>query len=123
MKKTNAFSITSLKTTRLGLLCLTLLSATPLQGQRLSPQTVHVAGGYSKAADFSLAYNVGEQRSVFLHDRYRKYAVRRVPAGFRLSGARPSGARPVAKQYLIRGEYQTFVYSRVCGFKSSIAVG
>ena len=62
MKKANTY--TSLKTTRLGLLFLTLLSATSLQAQSLSPQTVHVAGGYAQAADFSLAYSVGEQSSI-----------------------------------------------------------
>ena len=64
MKKINAFPLTSLKSTGLGLLFLTLLSATSLQAQSLSPQTVHVAGGYAQAADFSLAYSVGEQSSI-----------------------------------------------------------
>jgi gliding motility-associated-like protein len=63
MKKVNTFT-TSLKTTRLGLLFLTLLSAASLQAQSMSPQTVHVAGGYAQAADFSLAYSVGEQSSI-----------------------------------------------------------
>jgi gliding motility-associated-like protein len=63
-KKAKAFPITSLKSSGLGLVFLTLLSATSLKGQSLSPQTVHVAGGYSKAADFSLAYSVGEQSSI-----------------------------------------------------------
>jgi gliding motility-associated-like protein len=63
-KKAKAFPISSLKSSGLGLLFLTLLSATSLQAQSLSPQTVHVAGGYSKAADFSLAYSVGEQSSI-----------------------------------------------------------
>ncbi len=48
----------------LALLFLTLLSAASLQGQSLSPQTVHVAGGYAQAADFSLTYSVGEQSSI-----------------------------------------------------------
>jgi gliding motility-associated-like protein len=64
MKKTSDYPIPTLKSTRLGLLFLMLLSATSLQGQSLSPHTVHVAGGYSKAADFSLAYSVGEQSSI-----------------------------------------------------------
>ena len=63
MKKVNTFT-TSLKTTRLGLLFLTLLSGTSLQAQSLSPLTVNSAGGYAKAADFSLAYSVGEQSSI-----------------------------------------------------------
>ncbi len=64
MKKINAYRIPSLKSTSLGLLFFTLLSATSLQAQSLSPQTVHVAGGYAQAADFSLAYSVGEQSSI-----------------------------------------------------------
>jgi gliding motility-associated-like protein len=48
----------------LALLFLTLLGTTSLQAQSLSPQSVQVAGGYSKAADFSLAYSVGEQSSI-----------------------------------------------------------
>ena len=64
MKKVNASSLPSLKSTSLGLLFLTLLSAASLQAQSLSPQTVHVAGGYAQAADFSLAYSVGEQSSI-----------------------------------------------------------
>ncbi len=46
------------------LLFLTLLSTSTLQAQSLSPQTVLVAGGYAQAADFSLAYSVGEQSSI-----------------------------------------------------------
>ncbi len=64
MKKINAYRIPSLKSTSLGLLFFTLLWATSLQAQSLSPQTVHVAGGYTQAADFSLAYSVGEQSSI-----------------------------------------------------------
>ena len=63
MKKVNTFT-TSLKSTGLRLLFLTLLSATFLQAQSLSPLTVNSAGGYAKAADFSLAYSVGEQSSI-----------------------------------------------------------
>jgi gliding motility-associated-like protein len=48
----------------LALLFLTLLSTSTLQAQSLSPQTVHVAGGYAQAPDFSLAYSVGEQSSI-----------------------------------------------------------
>jgi gliding motility-associated-like protein len=64
MKKDNAYGILSLKSPSLGLLFLTLLSVTSLQAQSLSPQTVHVAGGFAQAADFSLAYSVGEQSSI-----------------------------------------------------------
>jgi gliding motility-associated-like protein len=63
-KKAISFTIPCWKSGGLGLLFLTLLSATSLQAQSLSPQTVHVAGGYSKAADFSLTYSVGEQSSI-----------------------------------------------------------
>ena len=48
----------------LALLFLTLLGTTSLQAQSLSPQTVQVAGGFAQAADFSLAYSVGEQSSI-----------------------------------------------------------
>lgn len=64
MKKVNASSLPSLKSTSLCVLFFTLLSATSLQAQSLSPQTVHVAGGYAQAADFSLAYSLGEQSSI-----------------------------------------------------------
>jgi gliding motility-associated-like protein len=64
MRKAMAYTRASLKSSGLGLLFFMLLSATSLQGQSLSPQTVHVAGGYSKAADFSLVYSVGEQSSI-----------------------------------------------------------
>jgi len=48
----------------LGAFFLILLSTTSLQAQSLSPLTVNAAGGYAKAADFSLAYSVGEQSSI-----------------------------------------------------------
>lgn len=48
----------------LALLFLTLFFTSTLQAQSLSPQTVLVAGGYAQAADFSLAYSVGEQSSI-----------------------------------------------------------
>ena len=64
MKKTSDCPLPNLKSSGLGLLFFMLLSANSLQAQSLSPQTVHVAGGYSKAADFSLAYSVGEQSSI-----------------------------------------------------------
>lgn len=64
MKQTMALTRASLKSIGLGLLFLTLLTATSLQGQSLSPLTQHVAGGYTKVADFSLVYSVGEQSSI-----------------------------------------------------------
>jgi hypothetical protein len=61
MKKTNAFPLPSLKSSVLGLLFLTLLSATSLQAQSLSPQTVHVAGGYAQVATGCLPKQNGLQ--------------------------------------------------------------
>jgi len=63
-KKAMAYKTASLKSTGLGLLLLMLLSITSLQAQSISSLTQHVAGGYSQAADFSLAYSVGEQSSI-----------------------------------------------------------
>jgi gliding motility-associated-like protein len=63
MKKINAFASLKFRNP-LGLLCGLLLCTASLQAQSLSPQTVHVAGGYAQAADFSLAYSVGEQSSI-----------------------------------------------------------
>ena len=48
----------------LGAFFLTFLCATSLQAQSISPLTQNVAGGYAQAADFSLAYSVGEQSSI-----------------------------------------------------------
>ena len=65
MKKAIAYTSASLKSRYgMGLLFLTLLSVNTLQAQSLSPLTVNAAGGYAKAADFSLAYSVGEQSSI-----------------------------------------------------------
>lgn len=64
MKKDNAYGIPSLKSTGLGLLFLIFLGSTSLQAQNISPLTLNAAGGYAKAADFSLAYSVGEQSSI-----------------------------------------------------------
>ena len=65
MKKAMGYTIASLKVTNiLGLFFMTLLGTTSLQAQSLSPHTVHVTGGYAKAADFSLVYSVGEQSSI-----------------------------------------------------------
>ena len=63
--RTGARSFTSLNWRNgLGAFFLTFLCATSLQAQSLSPLTVNAAGGYAKAADFSLAYSVGEQSSI-----------------------------------------------------------
>ena len=63
MKKINP--LTSLKLRKpFGLLLGLLLCTASLQGQSISSLTVNVAGGYAKAADFSLAYSVGEQSSI-----------------------------------------------------------
>ena len=48
----------------LGAFFLIFLGSTSLQAQSISPLTQNVAGGYAKAADFSLAYSVGEQSSI-----------------------------------------------------------
>ena len=64
MKKTNDYTIPSWNLSRLRPLFFTLLSAASLQAQSLSPLTVNAAGGYAKAAEFSLAYSVGEQSSI-----------------------------------------------------------
>jgi hypothetical protein len=65
MKKAMAYTRASLKATYgLGLLLLTLLSATSLQAQSISPQTLNVSGGYTLVGGYSLAYSVGEQSSI-----------------------------------------------------------
>jgi len=65
MKKVIAYVTPSLKVSDiLRPLFFTLLSAASLQAQSLSPLTVNAAGGYAKAAEFSLAYSVGEQSSI-----------------------------------------------------------
>ena len=48
----------------LGLLVLTLLSATSLHAQSISPQTQNVSGGYSQVGGYSLGYSVGEESSI-----------------------------------------------------------
>ena len=63
--RTGARSFTSLNwRVGLGAFFLIFLGSTSLQAQSFSPFTQHVAGGYSQAADFSLAYSVGEQSSI-----------------------------------------------------------
>jgi hypothetical protein len=65
MKKAMAYTSASLKARYgLGLLFLTLLGSTSLQAQSISPQTLNVTAGYTQVANFSLAFNVGEQSSV-----------------------------------------------------------
>lgn len=63
--RTGAFAFASLNwRVGLGAFFLIFLGSTSLQAQSLSPLTVNAAGGYAKAADFSLAYSVGEQSSI-----------------------------------------------------------
>lgn len=63
MKKINSIAFLKLLEPQALFLWL-LLATTSLQAQSISPLTVNVAGGYAKAADFSLAYSVGEQSSI-----------------------------------------------------------
>ena len=65
MKKVTTYTRASLKATYgLGLLCLHLLSATSLQAQSISPQTLNVSGGYTLVGGYSLGYSVGEESSI-----------------------------------------------------------
>ena len=65
MKKVTTYTSASLKATYgMGLLFLVLLGSTSLQAQSITPQTLNVAGGYTQVANFSLAFNIGEQSSV-----------------------------------------------------------
>jgi gliding motility-associated-like protein len=43
---------------------LTLLSATSLQAQSISPQTLNVSGGYTLVGGYSLGYSLGEESSI-----------------------------------------------------------
>ena len=52
---------TTIKSSGLGLLFLTLLSAASLQAQSLSPQIVHVAGGYAQVDTGCLPKQNGSQ--------------------------------------------------------------
>jgi gliding motility-associated-like protein len=80
MKKTMAYTRTILKATYgLGLLCLTLLSATSLQAQSISPQTQNVSGGYSQVGGYSLGYSVGEESSI---SHYTTATASTLSAGF-----------------------------------------
>jgi gliding motility-associated-like protein len=65
MKKVTTYTRAYLKATYgLGLLCLHLLSATSLQAQSISPQTLNVSGGYTLVGGYSLGYSVGEESSI-----------------------------------------------------------
>ena len=65
MKKVTTYTSASLKATYgMGLAFLMLLGSTSLQAQSITPQTLNVAGGYTQVANFSLAFNIGEQSSV-----------------------------------------------------------
>ena len=65
MKKAMAYTSASLKAIYgMGMLFLTLLGSTSLRAQSITPQTLNVAGGYTQVANFSLAFNIGEQSSV-----------------------------------------------------------
>lgn len=65
MKKAMAYTRASLKSRYgLGLLFLTLISATSLQAQSISPQTQNVAGGYNQVGGYSLGFSVGEESSI-----------------------------------------------------------
>lgn len=48
----------------MGLLFFMLLLVNTLQAQSITPQTLNVTAGYTQVANFSLAFNVGEQSSV-----------------------------------------------------------
>jgi hypothetical protein len=62
MKKVTTYTRASLKAIYgMGLLFLTLLSATALQAQSISPQTLNVSGGYTLVGGYSLGYSEGEE--------------------------------------------------------------
>jgi gliding motility-associated-like protein len=80
MKKATTYSRVSLKATySLGLLILTLLSATSLQAQSISPQTLNVSGGYTLVGGYSLGYSVGEESSI---SHYTTATASTLSAGF-----------------------------------------
>ena len=80
MKKAMAYTRASLKATYgMGLLFLTLLSATSLQAQSISPQTQNVSGGYSLVGGYSLGYSVGEESSI---SHYTTATASTLSAGF-----------------------------------------
>jgi gliding motility-associated-like protein len=80
MKKAMAYTRTILKATYgLGLLFLHLLSATSIQAQSISPQTLNVSGGYSLVGGYSLGYSVGEESSI---SHYTTATASTLSAGF-----------------------------------------
>jgi gliding motility-associated-like protein len=80
MKKVTTYTRTILKATySLGLLFLTLLSATSLQAQSISPQTLNVSGGYTLVGGYSLGYSVGEESSI---SHYTTATASTLSAGF-----------------------------------------
>jgi gliding motility-associated-like protein len=80
MKKVTTYTRASLKATYgLGLLCLHLLSATSLQAQSISPQTLNVSGGYTLVGGYSLGYSVGEESSI---SHYTTATASTLSAGF-----------------------------------------
>lgn len=65
MKKVTTYTPASLKSRYgMGLLFFMLLLVNTLQAQSITPQTLNVTAGYTQVANFSLAFNVGEQSSV-----------------------------------------------------------
>ena len=80
MKKAMAYTRTILKATYgLGLLFLTLLSATSLQAQSISLQTLNVSGGYTLVGGYSLGYSLGEESSI---SHYTTATASTLSAGF-----------------------------------------
>ncbi len=80
MKKVTTYTRTILKATSgLGLLFLPLLSATSLQAQSISPQTLNVSGGYTLVGGYSLGYSVGEESSI---SHYTTATASTLSAGF-----------------------------------------
>jgi gliding motility-associated-like protein len=80
MKKVTTYTRASLKATYgMGVLFLTLLSATSLQAQSISPQTQNVSGGYSQVGGYSLGYSVGEESSI---SHYTTATASTLSAGF-----------------------------------------
>jgi len=80
MKKVTTYTRTILKATYgLGLLFLHLLSATSIQAQSISPQTLNVSGGYSLVGGYSLGYSVGEESSI---SHYTTATASTLSAGF-----------------------------------------
>jgi len=80
MKKAMTYTKASLKATYgVGVLFLTLLSATSIQAQSISPQTQNVSGGYNQVGGYSLGYSVGEESSI---SHYTTATASTLSAGF-----------------------------------------